>query len=89
MSRNIFSENSWRDYVYWQTEDRKTLKRINQLLADISRNGNTGIGKPEPLTGNFSGYWSRRINQQDRLVYKISEEDIYILACRYHYRKSK
>lgn len=87
MSRYIFSDNSWQDYVYWQTEDRKTLKRINLLLSDISRNGNTGIGKPEPLTGNFTGYWSRRINQQDRLIYKINENDIYVLACRYHYKK--
>ena len=80
-----FSETGWQDYVYWQTEDRKTLKKINDLLKDIDRNGNTGIGKPEPLTGNLSGYWSRRINDKDRLIYKIDQNHIYIIACRYHY----
>lgn len=80
-----FSETGWEDYVYWQTEDRKTLKKINDLLKDIDRNGNTGIGKPEPLTGNLSGYWSRRINDKDRLIYKIDQNHIYIIACRYHY----
>ncbi len=81
----VFTENAWTDYVYWQTEDRKTLKRINKLLDDISRNGNHGIGKPEPLKGNLGGFWSRRINDSDRLVYRIDENNIYILACRYHY----
>ena len=80
-----FSETGWQDYVYWQTEDRKTLKKINDLLKDIDRNGNTGIGKPEPLPGNLSGYWSRRINDKDRLIYKIDQNHIYIIACRYHY----
>ncbi len=83
----LFTDNAWDDYVYWQTEDRKTLKRINQLLEDISRNGNTGIGKPELLTGDLSGFWSRRINDKDRLIYKIEGSNIYILACRYHYEK--
>ena len=81
----VFTENGWKDYIYWQTEDRKTLKKINRLLDDISRNGNTGIGKPEPLVGNLSGCWSRRINDSDRLVYRIDENNVYILACRYHY----
>ena len=81
----VFTENEWKDYIYWQTEDRKTLKKINHLLDDISRNGNTGIGKPEPLVGNLSGFWSRRINDTDRLVYRIDENNVYILACRYHY----
>ena len=76
----IFTDNG-----YWQTEDRKTLKKINNLLNDISRNGNVGVGKPEPLSGNLSGFWSRRINDKDRLIYRIDEENIYILACRYHY----
>lgn len=81
----LFTDNAWKDYVYWETEDRKTLKRINQLIDDISRNGNEGIGKPEPLTGDLSGFWSRRINDRDRLIYKIDGKDICILACRYHY----
>ena len=80
-----FSDTGWEDYQYWQTEDRKTLKKINDLIKDIDRNGNSGIGKPEPLTGNLSGYWSRRINDKDRLVYKIDDDHIYIIACRYHY----
>ncbi|MDU2293822.1 MAG: Txe/YoeB family addiction module toxin [Clostridia bacterium] len=80
-----FTENAWQDYTYWQTEDRKTLKRINKLLEDIERNGHDGIGKPEPLAGALSGFWSRRINEKDRLIYRISGENIDILACRYHY----
>ena len=80
-----FTENAWKDYTYWQAEDRKTLKRINKLLEDIERNGHDGIGKPEPLTGALSGFWSRRINEKDRLIYRISGENIDILACRYHY----
>ncbi len=81
----VFTKNGWLDYVYWQTEDRKTLRRINQLIEDINRNGNEGIGKPEALTGNLAGFWSRRINDKDRLIYKIDNDNIYILACRYHY----
>ncbi|HIT85724.1 MAG TPA: Txe/YoeB family addiction module toxin [Candidatus Ornithomonoglobus intestinigallinarum] len=81
----LFTENGWKDYVYWQTEDKKTLKKINALLDDISRNGNSGIGKPELLVGDFAGFWSRRINDKDRLIYKLDENNIYILACRYHY----
>lgn len=80
-----FTDNGWKDYVFWQTEDKKTLKRINELLKDIERNGNAGIGKPEPLSGDLSGFWSRRINDKDRLVYRIYGEEIQILACRYHY----
>lgn len=82
---NIFTANGWDDYLYWQTEDKKTLKKINQLIEDITRNGNDGIGKPEALSGNLSGFWSRRINDKDRLIYKIDSENVYILACRYHY----
>lgn len=81
----VFADTGWEDYLYWQTEDRKTLKKINQLVNDIARNGNDGIGKPEALSGNLSGYWSRRINDKDRLIYRIDENNIYILACRYHY----
>ena len=83
----LFTENGWKDYVYWETEDRKTLKRINTLLEDIARNGYTGLGKPEPLTGNLSGFWSRRINERDRLIYRIEQDNIYVLSCRYHYDK--
>lgn len=85
MMNKVFADTGWEDYLYWQTEDRKTLKKINQLINDIARNGNNGIGKPEPLSGDLSGYWSRRINDKDRLIYKIDENHIYILACRYHY----
>ena len=81
----VFTKNGWDDYIYWQTEDRKTLKKINKLIDDICRNGNSGIGKPEPLVGDLSGFWSRRINEQDRLVYKIDAQNVYILSCRYHY----
>ena len=81
----VFTSNGWEDYIYWQTEDKKTLKKINTLLKDIDRNGNEGIGKPEPLIGNLSGFWSRRINEKDRLIYKIDEYIIYILSCLYHY----
>ena len=81
----VFTDNGWKDYEYWQTEDRKTLKKINNLLQDIERNGNIGIGKPEPLTGNLSGYWSRRVSDKDRLIYRIDDKNIFILACRFHY----
>ena len=80
-----FTDDAWEDYTYWQGQDKKTLKRINALLKDIDRNGNSGIGKPEPLTGNLSGFWSRRINETDRLVYKIEGGVVYVIACRYHY----
>ena len=80
-----FTENGWTDYIYWETEDRKTLKRINKLIEDIDRNGNEGIGKPEPLSGKLAGYWSRRINEKDRLVYAIEDDEIIIISCRFHY----
>ena len=80
-----FTDNGWADYVFWETEDRKTLRKINRLIDDISRNGNSGIGKPEPLIGDLSGFWSRRINEKDRLVYRINGNDIEILSCRFHY----
>ena len=81
----VFTKNGWDDYVYWQTKDKKTLRKINQLIEDIARNGNEGVGKPEALSGNLAGFWSRRINDKDRLIYKIDKENIYVLACRYHY----
>ena len=80
-----WTDEAWEDFEYWLKQDKKTLKRILLLLKDIDRNGNEGIGKPEPLTGNLAGFWSRRINDKDRLIYKIDEKNIYILACRYHY----
>lgn len=80
-----FTDIGWEDYLYWQTEDRKTLRKINTLLKDIERNGNEGIGKPEPLTGDLFGFWSRRINQKDRLIYALEMDQIIIIACRYHY----
>lgn len=81
----LFTDNAWKDYIYWETEDRKTLRRINKLIEDISRNGNEGIGKPEALAGDLAGFWSRRINDKDRLIYQIVGNDICILSCRYHY----
>ena len=81
----IWDDDAWEDYVYWQTQDKKTLKRINSLIKDIDRNGYEGTGKPEPLTGNWSGYWSRRIDEKNRLVYKIVDGTIRIAQCRTHY----
>ena len=85
MSNIVFSDIAWSDYLYWQTQDKKTLKRINQLLQDISRNGYDGIGKPEPLKGNMSGFWSRRIDDTHRLVYRVNNGNIEIIQCRGHY----
>ncbi len=79
----VFTKNGWIDYLFWQTEDKKTLKKINQLIRDIERDGNAGIGKPESLIGYFAGFWSRRINSKDRLIYRLDENNIYIIACRY------
>lgn len=85
MSNLTFSEKAWQDYLYWQTQDKKTLKRINQLLQDIERNGYSGIGKPEPLKGDLTGYWSRRIDDVNRIVYRLSDGVIEILQCKNHY----
>ncbi len=87
MSKLVFSESAWQDYLYWQTQDKKTLKKINLLLQDIVRNGYEGIGKPEPLKENLSGFWSRRIDDKNRIVYRISEEYIEIIQCKEHYEK--
>ncbi len=81
----VFTKNGWEDYLFWETENRETLKRINQLIEDICRHGNEGIGKPEALKGDLSGFWSRRINDKDRLVYSVASQNVYILSCRYHY----
>ncbi|MCQ2550042.1 MAG: Txe/YoeB family addiction module toxin [Lachnospiraceae bacterium] len=80
-----FSEKAWEDYIYWQSQDKKTLKRINALLKDTSRSPFEGIGKPEPLKENLSGYWSRRIDDSNRLVYSISDDIIEVVSCRDHY----
>lgn len=85
--RKIWHETAWSDYLYWQTQDKKTLKRINTLIKDIERNSNLGIGKPEPLKGNLSGLWSRRIDEYNRLVYRISNDMLEIVSCRDHYGK--
>jgi toxin YoeB len=86
MSKLLFSDDAWEDYLYWQLQDKKTLKRINTLVKDIERNGNEGIGKPEPLREDLSGYWSRHIDDKNRLVYRIHEGGIIeIHTCRSHY----
>jgi toxin YoeB len=81
----LWTDQGWEDYLYWQTQDKKTLKRINELLKDIERNGNKGIGKPEPLKDNLAGWWSRRIDQKNRLIYRIEAGHIEILQCGEHY----
>lgn len=85
MSDLLFTDRAWRDYLYWQTEDKKMLKRINDLLRDISRSSFDGVGKPEPLKGDLSGFWSRRIDGTHRLVYCVQGETIQIISCRGHY----
>ncbi len=85
MNKISFTKKSWEEYCYWQSQDKKTLKRINLLLADIQRNNFTGIGKPEPLKENLTGFWSRRIDDSNRLVYKIENEQIEIVQCKGHY----
>lgn len=81
-----WTDMAWEDYLYWQKQDKKTLKRINKLLRDIDRNGYEGIGKPEPLKGSLAPYWSRRIDDCNRLVYCIEENTIKIVQCGSHYR---
>ncbi len=82
----IWSDEAWEEYLYWQMEDKKTLKRINQLIKDIDRNTYEGIGKPEALRGNLSGFWSRRIDDKNRLVYRMQNGNIEIAQCRTHYK---
>ena len=81
----IFVDESWDDYLYWQKTDKKKLKKINSLIKDISRNPFEGIGKPEPLKYKYQGYWSRRIDGEHRLIYKIKDNEILIAKCRFHY----
>jgi toxin YoeB len=80
-----WAENAWEDYLYWQSIDKKILKRINQLVKDILRHPFEGIGDPEPLKHHWSGYWSRRIDREHRIVYKSTMDTLYIIQCRFHY----
>lgn len=81
----IFAEEAWEDYMYWQESDKKILKRINDLIKAISREPYEGIGDPEPLKFNWSGFWSRRINREHRLIYTVENDTVLIAQCRYHY----
>lgn len=81
----IWFDEAWIDYIYWQTQDKKTLKRINNLIKDTERNPFEGIGKPEPLKGDLSGFWSRHIDDTNRFVYRINNDKLEILSCRDHY----
>lgn len=83
--KKIWFDEAWDDYIYWQQQDKKTLKRINILLKDIERNHFNGIGKPEPLKGELSGFWSRRIDDTNRLTYRVRGNIVEILSCRGHY----
>lgn len=83
--RIVFSENAWEDYLYWQKVDKKILKKINRLLKEIQRTPFEGAGKPEPLKYDLAGLWSRRIDLEHRLVYEVSDGDLLIYACRFHY----
>lgn len=87
MSNRLLSwtDEAWNSYVYWQTQDKKTLKRINKLITDVQRSPFEGIGKPEPLKENLSGFWSRRIDDTNRLVYAVDDAAITVISCRYHY----
>jgi len=81
----IFSEHAWEDYLFWQKTDKRILKRINQLIKEIQPSPFEGIGKPEPLKHGLAGYWSRRINDEHRIVYKIENKSMFIAQLRYHY----
>jgi toxin YoeB len=81
----VFSDNAWDEYTHWQTQDKKTLKRINAMLKDIDRNPFEGIGKPEPLKENLSGFWSRRIDSENRIIYKVENGQLIIFQCGSHY----
>lgn len=83
--RTLWEDRAWDDYLYWQTQDKKTIKRINALVKDIKRSPFEGIGKPEPLKENLSGMWSRRIDEENRIVYYVDADILYIISCRGHY----
>lgn len=84
--QKLWTDRAWEDYLYWQVQDKKTLKRVNELIKDIERNGYTGIGKPEPLRSNLSGWWSRRIDEANRIVYRLKDGNIEISQCKGHYK---
>lgn len=81
----VFTPNAWADYTYWQTQDKKTLKRINTLIEATAREPFAGLGKPEALRGELSGYWSKRIDDVNRLIYQVTDDELIIFKCRYHY----
>jgi toxin YoeB len=83
--RFVFTELAWEDYLFWQKNEKQKLKRINELLKDITRNPYEGIEKPEPLKFNYAGFWSRRIDEEHRLIYKVVDDEIQIVKCRFHY----
>ena len=83
--RKIWSDEAWEDYLDWQMQDKKTLRRINLLIKDAERNPYTGLGKPEPLRGDLSGFWSRRIDEKNRLIYRFSSDFLEIASCKGHY----
>lgn len=87
IDRVAWTAEAWADYVYWQGQDRKTLKRINKLIQDAERSPLEGIGKPEPLKENLAGFWSRRMDDTNRLVYTVDDTQLTIISCRYHYEK--
>lgn len=86
INRIVFSLNAFEEYKSWEKEDKKTLKRINDLLKDITRNNYEGIGKPELLKGDFSGFYSRRIDEKNRLIYRVEGDVIFVIACKTHYQ---
>lgn len=85
MKRLVFTKNAWEDYTSWLKDDRKSLKKINKLILEIQRSPYEGTGKPEPLKYDLAGFWSRRIDREHRLVYQVTENEILIYSCRYHY----
>ncbi len=85
--KKLWKDEAWEEYLYWQTQDKKTLKKINRLLTDIDRNGYRCIGKPEPLSGNLAGYWSVRIDNMNRIVFHIHDDYMEIIQCGTHYRE--
>ena len=85
MRKLTFTDEAWESYVYWQTQNKKTLKRIKDLIQAVQRDPFAGIGKPEPLKHSLVGCWSRRIDETNRLVYEVHDEEIVIISCRYHY----
>jgi len=83
--KKLWTDRGWDDYLFWQAQDKKTLRKINKLITDIERNGYTGIGKPEPLRGDLSGWWSREVDGTNRIVYRIKDDNVEISQCKGHY----